>query len=746
MCQVVPAQINSVIGCVLDQNGAAVTGATVTLSAVGLPAMDALTDSDGRFHFEDVPAAGRIRVSANGFAEYAGSWASTGEEIQIVLAPAAVNAQLTVTRTDSRLGETPASIVVLGGEELRATPALTLDDKLRQIPGFTLFRRSGSRSANPTSQGVSLRGNGGSGASRAAVFVDGIPLNDPFGGWIYWGRIPTASIEDIEVLRGAAGDLYGSSAIGGVIAISTRRTSEDPLLDLEMSYGNETSPFVSLFTAAGHGKWNASLAAEAFATDGFIIVAKDQRGAIDTPAGVKRSGFVPYLEYRFKNQNRVFGSGEYYEERRQNGTPLQTNDTKILSGRIGADANSKKFGSVTFRGWTASEIYHQSFSSIAASRNTETLTRSQTVPSDATGAYVQWSKSFSAKGAVFAGAETHLVRGSSDETAFAGGRATALVGAGGREFTFGAYAGGSYDPSPRVVLSGGVRFDRWREFSAYSATRSLTSGQFTRAAFLDRTESAASPRASVLVRINEKLSITGSFSTGFRQPTLNELYRSFRVGDVLTLANENLRAERAAGGEAGILASGYGNRLYLRAVAFCSEITRPVANVTLTVAPTLITRQRQNLGSTRVCGLEADSRMRVRNDLEISAGYLFTDARVKSFPVDRSLEGLRVPQTPRQQFTFGARYSDPKYVDLRVQLRAADAQFDDDQNLFRLAGFTTLDLFASRRLARGADLYFAAENIFDSTIEAGRTPVLTITGPRTFRAGLRIRLGKNNGK
>jgi outer membrane receptor protein involved in Fe transport len=223
---------------------------------------------------------------------------------------------------------------------------------------------------------------------------------------------------------------------------------------------------------------------------------------------------------------------------------------------------------------------------------------------------------------------------------------------------------------------------------------------------------------------------------------LNELYRSFRVGNVLTLANENLRAERSTTFEGGMLASPFGQRVYLRAVVFCVNVDQPVANVTLTVTPSLITRQRQNLGSTRSCGLEADSNFRITRKLNISAGYLFADSRVRSFPADTALERLRVPQVPRQQFTFQARYDNPKILTASLQLRAASAQFDDDQNLFRLRPFAVVDLFVSRRLTKNFEIYFAAENIFDSTVEAGRTPVLTITNPRTARAGIRLRFGR----
>ncbi|HEY2866252.1 MAG TPA: TonB-dependent receptor, partial [Pyrinomonadaceae bacterium] len=154
----------------------------------------------------------------------------------------------------------------------------------------------------------------------------------------------------------------------------------------------------------------------------------------------------------------------------------------------------------------------------------------------------------------------------------------------------------------------------------------------------------------------------------------------------------------------------------------------------------LITRERQNLGSTQSCGVEADGQIRPGHDLEFSAGYLFVDARVKSFPADHSLEALRVPQVARNQFTASMRYMNPKIGSVNLQLRAVGSQFDDDQNQFRLAGFAAVDLYASRGLKNFLDVFFAAENIFNHRIEAGRTPIVTLTGLRTVRVGLKLSL------
>src|SRR5688500_6810129 len=164
----------------------------------------------------------------------------------VLLAQTTVSETITVTatRTETRLADTPASVVVLTKETLDETAAPTLDDALRQVAGFTLFRRSGSRVANPTAQGVTLRGVGASGASRALVLDDGVPLNDPFGGWVYWGRVSRLSLDRVEVVRGGASDLYGSGAMGGVVQFLRRR---DPSVSAEVASGSQSTDSASVY-------------------------------------------------------------------------------------------------------------------------------------------------------------------------------------------------------------------------------------------------------------------------------------------------------------------------------------------------------------------------------------------------------------------------------------------------------------------------------------------------------------------
>src|ERR1044072_1402057 len=117
----------------------------------------------------------------------------------------------------------PFSIEVVGQEELRRAPQLRLDDILRaQVPGFSLFRRNSSRTANPTTQGVTLRNFGPSGAGRTLVLLDGVPINDPFAGYVLWSQVPSASIESVLVNSGGGAGLFGNAALAGTIFLVSK--------------------------------------------------------------------------------------------------------------------------------------------------------------------------------------------------------------------------------------------------------------------------------------------------------------------------------------------------------------------------------------------------------------------------------------------------------------------------------------------------------------------------------------------
>ena len=740
-----PAFGQTISGVVTDTQNAPISGVEVLISNQNKNVVQTSTDADGKFSFDrNVERNSRLKITAKGFAIYEKSLSEVDltASLKIILQPQDLREEVTVsvTRTESRLSETPASVVVLKRETIEQTAAQTVDDSLRQVAGFTLFRRSSSKTSNPTTQGANLRGISGSGASRTAVLFDGLSLNDAFGGWTYWTRVPKIAVEQAEVLRGGASQFYGDTALSGAVNLLSAKAEENqPIFRAETSAGLQKTFDGSIFTAYGKRGWFFDLALESFQTRGYIPIAKEEHGAADSEANSRHNNGLLTLGKRFGDTARIFARGNLFSERRDNGTNLTRNRTYFRQAAIGADFANKKIGAFQFRSFLETQVYDQTFSAVSFDRNTETLSRIQRVPSKAFGANLFWTNAFG-KHTLASSFEFRQVRGTSDETVFINNRAASLVSAGGRERIFSVFVQDFWRVTKKLNINFGARFDIWKNYDALQSIKTLAINETLIVNFSDRNESAVSPRIAALYQINENFSLYAAYSKSFRAPTLNELYRAFRVGNVLTQANENLKAERADTIEAGVNFIGLQKKLSLRTNVFVTEVSNPVVSITLTTTPNLITRQRQNVGKTRVRGLEIDAEYLLRKDLRFSTSYLLVDSRVAEFPANINLVGKFLPQIPKQQLTFQAFYRPRTKLSFSLQARLSDAQFEDDLNTLRLRPFFTLDAFASYRLRKNLEIFTAVENVFNNRYDIGLTPNRTVAAPRFVRVGLRFDL------
>jgi|CZKD01.1.fsa_nt_gi outer membrane receptor protein involved in Fe transport len=743
-------QTIAVEGTVRDPSGAVIVNASVVLRS-GSYQSAGTTDARGHFAFPTVPSsAGSVEISSQGFSTVRQLWSAgttAAFSLDIVLQPASASEQVTVSaaRTEMRLSETPGSTVLLTSGDLAATPAVRVDDVLRQVPGFSLYRRSDSRTANASNQGVSLRGLGGTAASRALVLEDGLPLVDAFGGWVYWDRVPRASLSSVEVFRGGASNLYGSDALGGVVQFLTRQP-DHPAFSLETSYGNERTPDLSFWTGTRAGKWDLSLASEMFRTDGYIVVPTWQRGMVDTAANSEDATVELTVGRQLGDKGRIFARSSFYTEFRNNGTPVQTNGTRMGQGAVGLDQQFGNSDSFTFRAYGQALGYDQQFSSVAADRNSESLTDIQHVPEQVGGGAAQWTHLFGKHQTLIGGADLMELMGASDEQLFSSGVHTRNNASGGRQRILGAFGEDLIRWNNWTIILAG-RFDNWNNFDASSICTPVSGAcPSPSTLYPSRSNSAFSPRLSVLRSLSRSVSVTGSMYRAFRAPTLNELYRSFRLANVLTLNNPYLNAEHLTGAEAGVTLTSFGGRFDLRGTFFWSDIVDPVENVTINPASSPVLRQKENLGRIRSRGVELDGVVRVTHDIQISAGYEFTAATVVNYtvpPGEVSLLGLRVAQVPRNVFTWEARYWNPSRLMLSVQGRFVGNQFDDDQNLYPLGRFYTMDLQIGRNLTRNLQVFAAAENLTNERYNVANTPaasgsLFNIGPPLLYRIGLRL--------
>ena len=722
-------------GAVLDSTGSPIRGAAVEFQSPSETQRTA-TDADGNFSIS-AAGAGTLRVAVPGFRsvtlEIPLDSAGAGP-IEVRLLPAPSVQRIVVSAvSEERVPAVPSSQFAISSQQIRTSGSLVLDDILRQAPGFSLFRRSGGLFANPTAQGVSLRGMGASSASRALVLFDGIPLNDPFGGWVYWNRVPIASVHSIEVFNGGASDWYGAGAMGGIVNIESRRLSES-FASVEASYGNEKTPNLSFHAGWVRGEWGIGAAGQALRTTGHVLVAEDERGPVDTPAGTGDLTGSLQLSRKLGESGGLYLRASSFGESRRNGTPLQINNTRIPAVDLGGDWNSSRAGAFSLRVYGSYGIFNQTFSAVAADRASEVLVNSQRSPSQQVGFAGQWQRTFAGRHTVTTALESRAVRGHSAET-----NSFALVDSGGRQRSIGFLVQDAFHFAPNWLLTFGGRVDGWLNSRGFSNRIPLAGGTPTAGVFPDRSETAFSPRLSVLRTFENGVAVSASVYRAFRAPTLNELYRNFRVGSVVTNANPDLRAERLTGGEAGISLRGWASRLTLRGNVFWSDITDLVASVTLSATPALITRQRQNIAVARARGLELSAEARLPKQLQLSWEYTLTDSTVLHFPVNTALEGLRIPQVPMNQVNVQLTHLGRNWT-AALQGRFVGRQFDDDQNTFPLDSFFTLDAQVSRRLRPEVTVFAAAQNLTNVRYQVGRTPVTTVGPPVLGRVGVRFSL------
>lgn len=636
---------------------------------------------------------------------------------------------VTAYRSPLATSDSAASTRVLTRKDLKDAVPLGLDGKLRTVPGFELFRRSSSLVANPTTEGVSLRGLGSTAASRSLVIFDGIPMNDPYGGWIHWEELPDAVIQSIEIVRGGESDLYGSSAIGGVISIFPVIPSTDRL-EIETSGGSEGTVSDSIFASAAAGKWSGMFGGSLIATDGYTLIAPQFRGSIDQPSNVHAQNALLEADRKIWGTGRAFLRASVLNEDRHNGTPYQANGTKLWRYVAGADTNY-----LQLRLYGTSEHYRQSFSSINAARDAETPTRFEHDPASEFGAEASWRQAVRHSLLLLAGVDTHDIRATNDQVILTQGNEIQITGS--HQRLTGGFGEALYTPG-KWIVSGSARVDRFTNFDARQMQ--IPGGS---ASLPTLGETVFNPRVGITHRLRDWLAVSASAFRAYRSPTENELYRTGQVGQQITLPNPSLRSERATGWESGAQFDVRQVGATVRASYFFTIVNRPITALTLSTTPTAETLQRANLGQIESRGVSLDYALQERW-IAITGGYQFAKATVTEFQQEPVLVGKWIPQVARNMATTQVELNRERWGLLSLQGRLSGKQYDDDLNQYLLHGYFRLDAYASRRIGRHVEAYAEGENLFDRAIEVGKTPLLTLGTPRTVRVGLRWNIGRTN--
>ena len=647
---------------------------------------------------------------------------------------------------DDRPGDRTANVVTIDAARISANASDRLESVLADVAGLQQFRRSDSRSANPTSQGISLRGIGGNASSRALLILDGVPQTDPFGGWVPFPAYATDRIGRIRVTRGGGSGYFGAGALAGTVELESAEPSAQHAVSGSLAYGSRDSLDAQASGAFGSGNGFATVSAAYARGDGFVPVVAAFRGPADRPAEYEQASGAVRGVIRVAADTDLQANLSAFTDSRERGTAFTGNRSE------GADASLRLVGRGEWGFSALAYLQTRAFASQFASVSDGRVSASQVLdqyntPATGVGARFEIVPPVGTGRDLRLGFDVRDVEGKTQENyTYVAGAPTRRRVAGGSSRTAGLFVDGSVEAGAWTFTLGG-RVDRWRITNGRLNEYTLaTAASLTDVDFADRSGTEWTGRVGAAFVPTEPLTLRVSGYRGWRLPTLNELYRPFRVGADATAANAALDPELLTGVDGGVTITPSTN-LSIAATVFWNRLEGAIANVTLGQGPGTFPgvgfvsgayRMRQNLDAIRSTGLEVDARWE-SGPLYAIASWSHVDPRVEASGAASPLNGLRPAQTPLDQLsaTLGVRRGQ---WSASATLRHAARQFEDDQNSRALVPATTLDGYLALPLTSAVSLEARAENVFDERVEAGVSgaDIVERAVPRTLWIGLRV--------
>lgn len=638
---------------------------------------------------------------------------------------------VTGLRLPRSVKDVPAAVTVLERDDIVRSPARLTDDVLRALPSVGTFRRSSSAIADPTSQGLNLRGTGPSAVSRALVLRDGVPANDPFGGWVYWRAFSPLDLERVEVAPSGASALFGDFALGGVVQLVTRPIV-DRSAEILVAGGSLETGRIAARATDRLGAFGLALDGELFHSAGYAPIASEQRGAIDGPAGSDHATVGARVEHT-RGRTRSHLTARWFREALDAGTLLTTADVETLALGAGVEV-TRAAGTLAVELFGGGQEFRQQRARVAADRDTATLASNQRTPSRNVGALATWTTRIADDHELVLGTDARRVTGdATDALNPAMLTDTTLVErrAGGEQRFAGLFVEDAWHATSAIDLAVAVRLDGWQNRSG-ELVLTRGSGEREIMSLSESSELQVDPRLGVLARLTDAVAIRASGYRAFRAPTLNELYRPFQVGTVLTAANAELGPEVLWGAEAGpqIVV----DQIVVKATGFTNHLAHAIGNITLP-APLAdgATRMRRNFGTARISGIELEASWRPSAAWTFSVAETYMHSTVIEAPESPMLVGKRLAQDPRHRATGSVTYTGP--LEVTAVARYLGRQFEDDLNTLPIGSVVLLDARIARTLGRRITVFVAGENLANRRYVVGRAGIDTLGAPRTLEIG-----------
>jgi iron complex outermembrane receptor protein len=634
---------------------------------------------------------------------------------------------VTATRAETPVENLPVSVTVITGQDIEKMPVKTVDEVLDKAAGLQVRRNKGLCNTGSHTT-IYMRGTGES--SRVLVLKDGIPLNLGYTGSVdVWNTLSLENIEKIEIVRGAASALYGSSAMGGVINIITKKPSRKPSGSVEIQGGSLDTYIGNASISAGTERFALRASGGHKRTDGYeYYEGDDWKDYYKKPESRLTNASVGgdiwlgesllRLDYDYMLEDSLTTTSTQYDGEQEHHNymlgyelPLGVVDLSLKSYYFDVDSgtDARKHNAVSGR---FDEFYYES-----------------TIPKDEYGLMLQASAEL-ANHRLTVGSD---LKRATCESNYTYATTATVSGSGDRNFSgkqdfYSLFVNDEVSfLDERLILSAGVRYDHWKNYDGdfYDST----TGTDIRIDYPDKSDEAVSPRAGAVFKVTEKAKLRASFGTGFKAPSLYYLYKSGPHGAArFDLANPDLDAEKMVWSYDVGFDIRPNDQLSLSMTFYQSRFEDFLGDKTLDSAevpswfspdPGMAVIQKVNLGRVDIHGVEAGLEYKFDDRWSAFINHTYNVSKIKEYDPDPGIEGNYLSYTPRHMTKIGVTYDNPKIFTLSVFLTHVGERYGDLENSDnkKLGAYQVVDLKISRKLFTGLEIFGSVNNLTDEKYE-----------------------------
>ncbi|MDX1382337.1 MAG: TonB-dependent receptor [Thermoanaerobaculia bacterium] len=661
---------------------------------------------------------------------------------------------VTATRSEVPLAEVPLHATVVSESAILATPRLGISDLMLGLPNVQFNSGVDSLVAAPRDGSIGFRGLGGlSAQSRGLVLLDGLPINDPYGSYVVWNRVPRDFVSRVEVVPGGGSGLWGNLALSGVVNLITHRPTDQRLRARLRAAEYDTADATVAFGHAGES-WSAWVGGSYLDTDGIYELAPEDRGPASVPSAKDFGSLSARLTRSLGDSSSIRIGGTRYSEDRVQGTADDLSHSHEAAFDIGFDHVTGSLATWEVRLFQREVLFEEAISSFGPGLAFTTPSSLSTIPSDTVGLSTSWTTAGGSAHSWTAGFDTQFnevdrtTRFNWDGAGYPDQQLSS-----GDQFLGGAFAQGRLSGGAKTSWTLGLRYDVIQASNA-SFVRSRATGEIldTRE-FPDNTESNLSPNVGVVHEINAKTRLRASLYSGFRAPTPAELWVPTASRNP-SWPDPELEPERLVGIEIGFDLEPLED-LSLRLTAFRNEIDNLIQRFETgragpdggfvepcgELAPGARCRQRANLGEVGTTGLDLEGELRVGRQWRLLLQGSLLDTEVISSPTDPSVEGNRLVGAPDTAATLSVHYRSARRFTAMVQGRYRDSLWGDIENTELIGSHFLVDVSGSMRLNASWQLYVGVQNLFDEVYPTSlSSDGTTIGAPRIASLGITFSL------